>query len=227
MRSHRRLTVLAITLLPIVSLFSASTRLIIGIQAGASWWGISNGSIKYVKGVVFGQLPRAPWSTFVIHNSPYAIIDWWFVFDDRGSYRHFSVPLWAMGLPAASAAWWLTKRRRSAEGCRPCEECGYDLQGNVSGACPECGTSALVVDRAGIGTSLRRIAVIFLILSVLSIIAGASLSNLSWWGLTGDSSSRLIEGVAWTLLFLPSLLILSYLVERTGSRALPRRSPPA
>ncbi|RMF71302.1 MAG: hypothetical protein D6744_18140 [Planctomycetota bacterium] len=33
----------------------------------------------------------------------------------------------------------LTRRRRGASGCR---SCGYDLTGNVSGACPECGAPA-------------------------------------------------------------------------------------
>lgn len=33
--------------------------------------------------------------------------------------------------------WWLT-RRRMRPGC--CARCGYDLTGNRSGVCPECGT---------------------------------------------------------------------------------------
>jgi hypothetical protein len=45
-------------------------------------------------------------------------------------------------LPLASLGWGcsrrLVSRRRAARGL--CERCGYDLTGNVSGACPECGT---------------------------------------------------------------------------------------
>jgi hypothetical protein len=41
----------------------------------------------------------------------------------------------------ALPAWWSVARireaRRIREGC--CKTCGYDLTGNVSGACPECG----------------------------------------------------------------------------------------
>ena len=32
--------------------------------------------------------------------------------------------------------WWLDRRYR--KGC--CQKCGYNLTGNVSGTCPECGT---------------------------------------------------------------------------------------
>ncbi|MCC6358656.1 MAG: hypothetical protein IT450_07930 [Phycisphaerales bacterium] len=36
----------------------------------------------------------------------------------------------------AGLFWWLD-RRRPRPGC--CSACGYDLTGNVSGTCPECG----------------------------------------------------------------------------------------
>ena len=36
----------------------------------------------------------------------------------------------------ATVAFW--PRRRPKPGC--CSSCGYDLTGNVSGRCPECGT---------------------------------------------------------------------------------------
>jgi hypothetical protein len=50
-----------------------------------------------------------------------------------------SLPLWIpfvlIGLPTGWL-WW-RDRRRVAAGC--CAACGYDLTGNVSGRCPECG----------------------------------------------------------------------------------------
>ncbi|GMU83045.1 MAG: hypothetical protein AMXMBFR47_29160 [Planctomycetota bacterium] len=50
-----------------------------------------------------------------------------------------SVPLWmpllAFGIPMI---WlWRRNRRRIEPGC--CANCGYNLTGNVSGRCPECG----------------------------------------------------------------------------------------
>ena len=50
-----------------------------------------------------------------------------------------TLPLWIpLALLAVPTAWlWLLDRRRPAPGkCR----CGYDLTGNTSGRCPECGT---------------------------------------------------------------------------------------
>jgi hypothetical protein len=59
--------------------------------------------------------------------------------------REATVPYWmlvtALALrPAAVAA----RRRRSRlrEHLRLCRSCGYDLTGNVSGVCPECGSPA-------------------------------------------------------------------------------------
>ena len=37
------------------------------------------------------------------------------------------------------------RKRQRAEGC--CSTCGYDLRGNVSGICPECGTKIVVKPR--------------------------------------------------------------------------------
>jgi hypothetical protein len=59
--------------------------------------------------------------------------------DAWGTYHSVFVPVW---MPLAIAAfptallWW--RGRRYAAG--QCQNCGYDLTGNVSGVCPECGT---------------------------------------------------------------------------------------
>ncbi len=53
-------------------------------------------------------------------------------------YRLTVVPLWLpllSLLAATSALWWLDRQRGRSGYCR----CGYDLTGNVSGRCPECG----------------------------------------------------------------------------------------
>lgn len=54
--------------------------------------------------------------------------------------RSIQIPLWIpfliVGAPTA-VLWW-RDRRRIPPHC--CQRCSYDLTGNVSGICPECGT---------------------------------------------------------------------------------------
>ncbi len=55
-------------------------------------------------------------------------------------YRSLVIPLWLLFLftfPGAAFLWWLDRRRIPPGHCR---NCGYNLTGNVSGRCPECGT---------------------------------------------------------------------------------------
>ena len=53
--------------------------------------------------------------------------------------KKFTIPYWCILLPIAIPTYILWRRdRRKPEGC--CQECGYDLTGNESGTCPECGT---------------------------------------------------------------------------------------
>ncbi len=53
------------------------------------------------------------------------------------------VPLWAPWLAASFAAAWLwALDRRRPPGT--CAKCGYDLTGNTTGACPECGAERAV-----------------------------------------------------------------------------------
>ena len=64
------------------------------------------------------------------------------------------IPLWLVqalcGVPAILlwAVWWRTRRRYAAGRC---QACGYNLTGNVSGRCPECGaaTGAQAQGQAG------------------------------------------------------------------------------
>jgi hypothetical protein len=51
------------------------------------------------------------------------------------------LPLWIPFaiVVAPTAVLWYVDRRRIPAG--HCQKCGYDLTGNVSGVCPECGTA--------------------------------------------------------------------------------------
>lgn len=49
------------------------------------------------------------------------------------------IPVWLLiVLPAIPLSWLLLRRRPIPPG--HCRKCSYDLRGNVSGVCPECGT---------------------------------------------------------------------------------------
>jgi hypothetical protein len=50
-----------------------------------------------------------------------------------------AAPLWAIALPAAVLPLAHLWRAVSRRGPGVCQSCGYDLTGNVSGVCPECG----------------------------------------------------------------------------------------
>jgi len=63
-------------------------------------------------------------------------------FDDDVSFVR--VPLWMLWLPIGILGLVLRFRDRATPTGAMCARCGYDLRGNVSGRCPECGT---VVER--------------------------------------------------------------------------------
>lgn len=57
--------------------------------------------------------------------------------EDRGSARFLVVPMWVplVLIVVPSLIAWRSTRRRPGH----CRKCQYDLTGNVSGVCPECG----------------------------------------------------------------------------------------
>jgi len=66
-------------------------------------------------------------------------VDWRFKYTAmRGAYQFLRIPLWApfIGFVVPTVWLWRRGRRHMQPGhCR----CGYDLTGNESGRCPECG----------------------------------------------------------------------------------------
>jgi hypothetical protein len=57
-----------------------------------------------------------------------------------GAWHVLDVPLWILlaVVAAPTGVLWYVDRRRNPPG--HCRKCGYNLTGNVSGRCPECGT---------------------------------------------------------------------------------------
>jgi len=98
--------------------------------------------------VVWGSsLTHGTW--FAVHPVPGKRLVWagWFPSVNKEGFwgstvfwNHLRIPLILpfviVAVPTA-CLWWLEYRRRIPPG--HCQKCGYDLTGNVSGVCPECG----------------------------------------------------------------------------------------
>ena len=76
----------------------------------------------------------------------------WIGIDPKNHYMSaLLIPFWAVALPALGAsvwAWLAYRRRRNHDRPGHCRACGYDLKGNVSGVCPECGAAAALAKEA-------------------------------------------------------------------------------
>ncbi len=59
------------------------------------------------------------------------------VFSTRWNRYSLIMPIWIPLLAAAIVTVWLWRSDRKFKS--GCVECGYDLTGNISGVCPECG----------------------------------------------------------------------------------------
>jgi hypothetical protein len=64
----------------------------------------------------------------------------WWHWSLRGPWVFYAI---LVGYALAFLPWWRAReleKRRDRRATGRCAECGYDLHGNVSGVCPECGT---------------------------------------------------------------------------------------
>ena len=132
-------------------------------------WGSSTGlvwsrslSVEYVGNSNYGllQMGTIHWwdrvnqsaqKGWAVHSVSLSVTDpwpWWLRFgclwpsiaQNPGRGRIVYIPLWLpfvlVAIPTA-ILWWRDRRRIPLGHC---QHCGYDLTGNVSGVCPECGT---------------------------------------------------------------------------------------
>jgi hypothetical protein len=146
-RKGRVLKWAATLLLPttvIVWLLSAWWQGYISISGGRDYatLGLANGRLtvqiddfyregRPITGVLFLTPSSIKWSWFSVDWRPALSVVW--------PFFHVSIPLWMRFLPMVALAArlrWLDRERIPPGYRRKCE---YDLTGNVSGVCPECG----------------------------------------------------------------------------------------
>ncbi len=70
----------------------------------------------------------------------YIRIEW---FSDGSFYVSLLSPILAVVLALPPLGWFAANRRKRARHPR-CTSCGYNLTGNITGRCPECGVEAAV-----------------------------------------------------------------------------------
>lgn len=105
----------------------------LALEAGCltAIWVKSESRHRHWPRYVGGVYDRSSWS-----------IRWWPAFREHLNLRYLDLPLW---MPiGAFGTWrtavWIRDRRRFGKG--RCPACAYDLRGNTTGVCPECGAAA-------------------------------------------------------------------------------------
>ena len=91
---------------------------------------------------------RVGWDTQLFNNTDYPMIrpHWgrtWYIDFDEGGFRLAVFPCWSVVvLWLLLPIWWLVRvRAKPTVKDNKCPACGYNLTGNTSGVCPECGTA--------------------------------------------------------------------------------------
>ncbi len=128
------------------------TITLLGLQLASAWYWMSYGSRRGVcVGAGVGCLAVFWWDTSAFRDPKGSVgwqagerpkaarVLWWGHVGLHADLSEVYVPFWmlaaATGVPAA---WlWFLDRGRTRRGC--CRGCGYDLTGNTTGVCPECG----------------------------------------------------------------------------------------
>ena len=113
----------------------ASLRSVIGYQFGSKMVCVLQGDFRIYFGSAsptfrnlgfYYSFDQNAWSSVLPSFGPFIIIPVWF-------------SLIATALPTAYLFY---RDRRPPRG--HCQKCGYNLQGNVSGTCPECGNEVVI-----------------------------------------------------------------------------------
>lgn len=78
------------------------------------------------------------WNSEVVPSSQYST---WPSFSVNSTRIAGCIHVWWIGLPIMVLGILVFRPRRCRHPLEVCQDCGYDLTGNVSGRCPECGTA--------------------------------------------------------------------------------------
>jgi hypothetical protein len=143
----------AITVVRVLTLFA----ILLGITwLGSAFWRIqwSNGRTRIFLAegglTVSRQSWQVPLKTWEFCRSTHQRLSYWWIRQgvlDLSSVaatprkiRFINLPLWMPLMMTIGAAWMIhwQHRKRIMQG--HCQACGYNLTGNTSGVCPECGT---------------------------------------------------------------------------------------
>jgi hypothetical protein len=134
--------------LVILGAWTASSFWCFGYELCGPGWGyrlsISDGHITCGRRLLVATAVPFPPGWYIFHHR--LNLKWSATFSFVPALQSMSLPLWMplvlVAVPTA-VLWW-RDRRRVPPG--HCQRCGYDLTGNTSGICPECGSS---VPKAG------------------------------------------------------------------------------
>ena len=125
----------------VVSWASEKCGIELGVYAGAIGisWAKSGTNINSLnQGTIAGGFHFEEY----VHPVP---VRWWFELCVLERHNIVYFPLWVpLMLWIGFTAWFVTKNKGSAP-AGSCESCGYNLYGNKSGICPECGNDAVAM----------------------------------------------------------------------------------
>jgi len=124
-----------------------------------STWGAGGcGHVSLASGPVVDFLLEDPakpdstrWVVRIEQESPYVWLPSLRFYDGRtaGDTFDLSLPAWMIVLPCLAMQWAFYRRIPARLRARHCPACGYDLRGNTSGRCPECGESVHAGGKTG------------------------------------------------------------------------------
>jgi hypothetical protein len=132
----------------VVVMWGASAFYLVDVYWGHFWLVSRYGDVGLIRMPDYSRedhmmdLGRDPDSYVIIHKADPPALNWgapgWERSASEGAWSALETGYWAVFLLFAvptAYLWWRDRRRPRGH----CAECGYDLTGNVSGVCPECG----------------------------------------------------------------------------------------